>query len=127
MKSAVIGGVSISCTETSSKGIMAGAGVCVVKGYGRDLGRGAGEAGDQLALAGVRTAQEDRRARPLPRNPQAVAFLLAAPFSEAISRLTLAIFDFRSAWRWSVPLCLGISWSMTWRHFNSSSSEVARR
>ena len=49
---------------------------------------------------------------------------LPAFFSAAISRLSLAIFDLSEAWRWSVPLCLGISWSITWRHCSSSSGVV---
>ena len=78
MKSLVTGGVSISWTVTSSKGIIAGVGRLGGERVGGDLGRCPREAANQLALAGVGTAQEDRRAGPLPWDAKTAAALLAA-------------------------------------------------
>ena len=73
---------------------------------GRHLGRRPGEAGDQLALAGVRAAQQDRRARALPRNAQAAGLLAAALLGR---QLLLELGDLRFQVRLKVigPLVLG--------------------
>ena len=64
---------------TSSQGIMAGRRRLGGKGIRGDLGGGTGEAGDQLALAGVGSAQQDGRAGALPGDSQAVALLFGRP------------------------------------------------
>jgi hypothetical protein len=68
-----------------------------------------GEAGDQLALARVGAAEDDRRARPLPRDSQAADLLAAAALLGR--KLLLGLGDLRLEFRLKVvgPLVLGIS------------------
>ena len=76
------------------------------KRIGRDLGRRSGQAGDQLALAGVGTAQDNRRAGSLARNAQAVGLFAAALFRGHLF-FDLADFRFQLGLKMVGPLMLG--------------------
>ena len=79
-KSAVIGGVSMSCTMHVFPRHHAGLRLAGGEGIGGDFRRGPREPGQQLAFAGVGAAENDRPAGPLPLNVRAVMAFFAGLF-----------------------------------------------
>ncbi len=121
------GGRSTSCSDTSCQGSIPGSGNCVVCGYGPLFAPEPVSRACNVDLPELGGPSSATCAAPSGRTTSAGELRAPPRFGAASSSSSSWMRRFRSACRWSVPLCLGITRSISRRHSSRSWGSRALR